>query len=600
MASIVISDYENRLNNVNSWEEFERILNTASEKNIINHLVPQVLNTIDRLIASKVTGPIDQIVKLLVLWVSCSNSPQNALNILIHLCNGIIKGAYMEPTGFFSMVAFICADDKSFVSRLSLTEMQEMCAQMVDSSLIAGLLPVAPHEKKAVTVNWCVVVIDQLVSGAKTVREVLEQSAHNDEVEFDYKVAFPGFIFDILVSKENVVSNITNIALSMYNAEMDAMINIRATGIHQIYPNLEHRDDVGRISEELRFIVNLLSGLFRLTVGTADESAVKRSVFFGKFIKDFGRYTSSNSAPRTYNAMILMSAMSICKKFMVVPEGIGETINELAKIYNLCGMDAVVDKFREAIEAAAVEEISPVKAPWPEFIPRVEFRGLLVAHYMKPHYKNAREILNFLPEGVKNSIATESEEGDPNVEVEATQKTDSYSKKSGRQQRTQNKIMKAFKKYKNNEDKVDSQLSKFLNAAKSAFSGGDKTEEIIDGKKFTPMGLLKRVLVTSAVFNFSKVGGFCYLLTRHTLSKRRTEKERKAIILQLDTEIKLLEEKVEDARSDGNREAKYALMRTKAELERSRDSIKYNLSATKNDLATAKTVINKGVRKFRR
>ena len=153
------------------------------------------------------------------------------------------------------------------------------------------------------------------------------------------------------------------------------------------------------------------------------------------------------------------------------------------------------------------------------------------------------------------------------------------------------KIYGAYKKYKDNEAKVDSQLTKMLNSAKRAFSQ-DKTEEIIEGKKFTPIGLLKRILVTGAIFSYSKVAGFVYLLVRHTLSKKRTTKQKQEILIQLDTEIKLLDEKIEDARADGNRNAKYALMRTRAELERAKNKIKYGLSATKSDMRTARDVVD--------
>jgi hypothetical protein len=78
----------------------------------------------------------------------------------------------------------------------------------------------------------------------------------------------------------------------------------------------------------------------------------------------------------------------------------------------------------------------------------------------------------------------------------------------------------------------------------------------------------------------------------HTLNKKRTKKQKTEILLEIETEIKMLDEKIEDARGDGNRKAKYALMRTKAELIRARDKIRYNLTATKEDMKTAKAYIN--------
>ena len=63
--------------------------------------------------------------------------------------------------------------------------------------------------------------------------------------------------------------------------------------------------------------------------------------------------------------------------------------------------------------------------------------------------------------------------------------------------------------------------------------------------------------------------------------------------LEIDSEIKMLDEKIEDARGDVNRQAKYALMRTRSELIRARDKIKYNLTATKDDIKTAKSYLSR-------
>ena len=187
-----------------------------------------------------------------------------------------------------------------------------------------------------------------------------------------------------------------------------------------------------------------------------------------------------------------------------------------------------------------------------------------------------------------------SEEEEPkqdrDYDIEASQSKKGYHKGSKIQQDTQNKIYKAFKNYKTNEQKVDSQLNKMYQSAKRAFTG-DKTEEILSGQKWTPLKLLKKILKTAAIFSFSKVAFFAYLLVGHTLDKRRTDKQRREIIMELETEIKLLEEKIDDARGDGNRQAKYALMRTKAELERARDRIRYNLNASYQDMQSAKETI---------
>ena len=179
----------------------------------------------------------------------------------------------------------------------------------------------------------------------------------------------------------------------------------------------------------------------------------------------------------------------------------------------------------------------------------------------------------------------------PKIKISSSLSNKGYSKFSKKQADGQRKIYNAYKKYKNAEDKVDSQLSKMLSAAKRAFIGQTTEEEIIEGKKFTPIGLLKRVLRTAAVFSFGKVSGFIYLVVSHALNKKRTDAKRREILAQIEEEIAMLDEKIADATADGNRKAKYALMRTRSELNRAKNKIKYHLTATQNDIRRAKSFI---------
>ena len=62
--------------------------------------------------------------------------------------------------------------------------------------------------------------------------------------------------------------------------------------------------------------------------------------------------------------------------------------------------------------------------------------------------------------------------------------------------------------------------------------------------------------------------------------------------MELETEIELITEKIEDARGDGNREAKYAMMRTKKELEHALTRIKYGMEADRKSVSGAKALLN--------
>ena len=62
--------------------------------------------------------------------------------------------------------------------------------------------------------------------------------------------------------------------------------------------------------------------------------------------------------------------------------------------------------------------------------------------------------------------------------------------------------------------------------------------------------------------------------------------------MEIDTEIAMLEEKIGDAKSDNNREAKYAMMRTKKELENAKVRIQYGMSADKGSLSKTKKTLD--------
>lgn len=156
----------------------------------------------------------------------------------------------------------------------------------------------------------------------------------------------------------------------------------------------------------------------------------------------------------------------------------------------------------------------------------------------------------------------------------------------------QAKIYKAFKNYKNAEAKVDSQITGMTNSLKGLLIGDVRTE-VVEGKQMTAIGALKAALRTSAIFAFGPIKGLILLLVRYALKKNTTVSERKKIILELEAELELIDEKIEDARGDGNRKAKYAMMRTRTEIINALRKIKLGLEADQRSIDTAKKLINK-------
>lgn len=154
------------------------------------------------------------------------------------------------------------------------------------------------------------------------------------------------------------------------------------------------------------------------------------------------------------------------------------------------------------------------------------------------------------------------------------------------------KIYAGYKAYKDNENKVDSQLTKLALALKRQFTGQNPKEKVLGGEQLSVVKVLKKILGTAAVFSFSKVAGILFIIVKFFTSNRATAKARREVLQELELEMRLLDEKIDDARSDGNKQAKYALIRTRGELEKAYDQIRYGMTAGEKARATAKDVIS--------
>lgn len=152
------------------------------------------------------------------------------------------------------------------------------------------------------------------------------------------------------------------------------------------------------------------------------------------------------------------------------------------------------------------------------------------------------------------------------------------------------KINLGWRKYKEREKDVNHRLDGIYQKAKRAFVGDIRTE-MIEGRDYSPMTLLKKLLGTAAVFAFGPIKGIIFLVVRHTIRKNATLSEKRKAIMELETEITMLDEKIKDASNDNNRQAKYAMMRTRKELENAINKIKYNIEADRATVMNTSTLL---------
>ena len=171
-------------------------------------------------------------------------------------------------------------------------------------------------------------------------------------------------------------------------------------------------------------------------------------------------------------------------------------------------------------------------------------------------------------------------------------------KRSNNFAKTKNKVYMEYAKYKQQEQKIDSQVSKVvLNAGKvvAGVTDDQVKRRVVGNDKFSVVSILKRLIGTYAIFSFSKIGAVCLLVVRVALGKFVTDRERIKIINELESEIEIVDEKIQDARGDENKEAKYALMRTKNNLQNAVKKIKYGgkwNQITLSGIKNAKSAIN--------
>ena len=129
---------------------------------------------------------------------------------------------------------------------------------------------------------------------------------------------------------------------------------------------------------------------------------------------------------------------------------------------------------------------------------------------------------------------------------------------------------------------INRKIDAIINVTKDA-----KREKIITGKNTVKLGKALKTLIgiVSSSAIAMKLGGpvlgtamtIISMLATFALSKRTEEREKKRILLELETELRITKEKIEDAKGENAKEQKYQLMRIEAQLEKEITRIKHGL-----------------------
>ena len=285
------------------------------------------------------------------------------------------------------------------------------------------------------------------------------------------------------------------------------------------------------ISDTYACVINLFRNDESLSAFTiANMIAQNRSVFLSTLMKSNDNYQMDN-----LNFVVDMELSNMVDRIQV----------EYPKYFDI--MDEVREKLKQPSD-------SPINA----------------------NYKEATDYDSylFMRAGIPDLDHTFDDEDDYGVTV-----LEASYQKTGNSIRRMD-VRSAYKLAKDNVNKLSQQLDGVIKAIKNfVFSDQDMDYIVVEGKKFTFFGLVRKVLGGVALFSFSKVFAICYLIVKWAGTSKAKKSSKRKMLMLLAEEIEITNEKIEDAKAAGDNKAKYALMRSKKELENARDRIKYNMGA---------------------
>ena len=285
------------------------------------------------------------------------------------------------------------------------------------------------------------------------------------------------------------------------------------------------------ISDTYACVINLFRNDESLSAFTiANVIAQNRSVFLSTLMKSNDNYQMDN-----LNFIVDMELSNMVDRIQV----------EYPKYFNI--MDEVREKLKQPSD-------SPINAQYKE---ATDYDSYL-----------------FMRAGIPDLDHTFDDEDDYGVTV-----LEASYQKTGNSIRRMD-VRSAYKLAKDNVNKLSQQLDGVIKAIKNfVFSDQDMDYIVVEGKKFTFFGLVRKVLGGVALFSFSKVFAICYLIVKWAGTSKAKKSSKRKMLMLLAEEIEITNEKIEDAKAAGDNKAKYALMRSKKELENARDRIKYNMGA---------------------
>lgn len=128
-------------------------------------------------------------------------------------------------------------------------------------------------------------------------------------------------------------------------------------------------------------------------------------------------------------------------------------------------------------------------------------------------------------------------------------------------------------------DALDDAATNTVNKAKNTYRNDIREEIIEDKTRIKLFRIIRKGIGVGVAAMVNPAVGAITALTTYALSKKVKEKERRRILNELNEELEIVNEKIEDARGDSDKEKKYQLMRIRNQLNRDIKRIQYRVKS---------------------
>lgn len=126
---------------------------------------------------------------------------------------------------------------------------------------------------------------------------------------------------------------------------------------------------------------------------------------------------------------------------------------------------------------------------------------------------------------------------------------------------------------------LDDAATNTVNKAKDTYRNDIREEIIEDKTRVKLFRIIRKGIGIGAATMVNPAVGAITALTSYALGKKVKEKERRRILHELNEELEIVNEKIDDARGDSNKEKKYQLMRIRNQLNRDIKRIQYRVKS---------------------